>query len=94
MLTEAGTVDAAIMGSITNLDMFITIGSVLTVIFKIFLGYWAIPQYRKKVAKDIKRIKARNLSNNDYYQTLVEKSGPVKTVLYVAVFLVAFYLFM
>ena len=94
MLTEAGAVDAAIMNSITNLDMFITIGSVLTIIFKVFLGYWAIPQYRKKVAKDIKRIKARNLSNNDYYQTLVEKSGPVKTVLYVAVFLVVFYLFM
>ena len=94
MAAEMGIIDAAVVSGIANLDIFITIGSVLTVLFKIFLGYWAIPQYRKKVVRDIKRIRSRNPGNNEYYQALVDKSGPVKPVLYIAVFLIAFYFFM
>jgi len=94
MAAEMGIIEAAAVNGIANLDLFMTIGSVLSIAFKIFLGYWAIPQYRKKVVKDIRRIKAGTATANDYYQTLVTKSGPVKPVLYIAVFMIALYFFM
>ena len=94
MAAEMGAIDMAVVNGIAHLDMFITITSVLSLAFKVFLGYWAIPQYRKKVVKDIKRIKARSATLNDFYQTLLKKSGPVKPVLYIAVFAIALYFFM
>lgn len=93
MAAEMGVIDAAIVNSIGNLDLMMTIGSVLSIAFKVFLGYWAVPQYRKKVAKDVKRIKASTTTMNEYYQMLLAKSGPVKAVLYIAVFMVTLYIF-
>lgn len=94
MATEMGLMDTAILSSFGNIDLLVTIGTVLTIAYKIYLGYWAIPQYRKTVIKNVKRIKANTSTVNEYYQALVAKSGPVKPVLYIAVFLVALYIFM
>ena len=94
MLTEGGVLDPSILNSFGNIEMYVTITSVLSILVKILLGYWAIPQYRKTVVKDIKRIKAKSATNTEYYQTLLKKSGPVKPVLYIALFLTALYFFM
>ena len=94
MATDMGVMDSAVINSIGNLDLLVTISTVLSIAYKVFLGYWAIPQYRKTVAKSIKRIKANTSSVNEYYQMLVAKSGPVKPVLYIAVFMIAFYIFL
>ena len=91
---EMGAVEAAVLDSIGNIDLLMTIGSILSVAYKIFLGYWAIPQYRKTVANNIRRIGQKTASVNEYYQMLVAKSGPVKAVLYIAVFMTALYIFM
>jgi hypothetical protein len=61
------------------------IGSLLTVAYKVFLGYWAIPRYQKKVCRTVKRIREQSTSNNDYYQTLIKKSGPSKAMLYISI---------
>jgi hypothetical protein len=70
------------------------IGSILTFIYKVFLGYWAIPRYQKKVCNSVKRIKALSTSNNEYYQELVRKSGPSKLMLYLGIGFCLFYLFL
>ena len=93
MFADAGIIGSEVLAQFGNLDTLVMIGSVLTIAYKIFLGYWAIPRYQKKVCRDIKRIKAQSTSNNDYYQTLIKKSGPCKAVLYASVALVITYLF-
>ena len=94
MAVDMGALAPDVINGIGNMDLFVTISTALGVAFKIFIGYWAIPQYRNKVAKDIKRIRAASFDTNSYYQTLVAKSGPVKAVLYIAVFVTAFYFFL
>lgn len=85
MLTDAGLIGTEILASVGNIDKLVMIGSILTFAYKVFLGYWAIPRYHKKVCRTIKRIKAQSASNNDYYQTLVKNSGPSKLMLYISI---------
>lgn len=93
MFTDAGLISSDILASFGNIDTLIMLGSALTFAYKVFLGYWAIPRYQKKVCRDIKRLKAQSASNNDFYQTLVKKSGPSKAMLYAGIAFCIIYLF-
>ena len=76
-----------------GIDTVITICSVLTLAIKILLGFIAVPLYQKKVIRDLKRFKSQSNSNNEYYQKIVEKSGPCKAVLLFSAALMIAYLF-
>ena len=93
MLTDAGVVSSSILAQISNIDTLVLIGSIASFAYKIFLGYWAIPRYQKKVCRDLKRIKARSASANEYYQTILKKSGPSRPMLFVAVACCLIYIF-
>ena len=93
MFESVGLISSEVLASIGYIDTLVMLGSIVTILYTIFLGYWAIPRYQKKVCRDIKRIKAQSVSNNEYYQTLVKKSGPSKIVLYISVVLMVAYLF-
>lgn len=93
MFAEAGIISPAIVSSIGNLDVLLIASSILTFAYKIFLGYWAIPRYQKKVCRDLKQIKSQSASNNEYYQTIIRKSGPSKAMLYIGIALCLVYIF-
>ncbi len=79
-----------------GIDIVVIICSILSFYLKITLAFIAIPRYQKKVVKDIKKIKSQSTSGNDYYQTLVAKSGPSKAVLYISIilFITSMYMYM
>ena len=76
-----------------GIETVVTVCSVLTFALKMLLGFIAVPRYQKKVIKDLKRYKSKSTSNNDYYQTIVTKSGPSKMILFISVALFITYLF-
>ena len=94
MFANAGIISNSVLTQFGNIDTLVTIGSVLTIAYKIFLGYWAIPRYQKKVCRDLKRIKATTSSNNEYYQVILKKSGPSKAMLFVAIAFFVIYIFL
>ena len=93
MLTDSGAISSSILAQVGNIDTLVMVGSVLTIAYKIFLGYWAIPRYQKKVCRDLKRIKAQSANTNEYYQKVIKKSGPSKAMLFVAVAMSILYFF-
>ena len=93
LLESTGVIAPEVLAGFGNINTFVIIGSILSAAYKIFLGYWAIPRYCKKVCRDLKRIKAQSTSNNEYYQTIIRKSGPSKPMLYLAIILCVLYLF-
>lgn len=77
----------------SGIETVVTICSVITFGLKFLLGFIAIPRYEKKVIRDLKRIKAQSSSNNEYYQTIVAKSGPSKVILIASIVMLITYLF-
>ncbi len=77
-----------------GIGVLATICYMLSIALKIFLGFIAIPRYQKKVVNDLKKIKSQTSSNNEYYQTIIAKSGPSKFVIYASIAIFIPYLFM
>lgn len=76
-----------------HLDLVVTLGSVLSMMLKMWLGFVALPRYEKKVLKDLKRIKTTSSTTAEYYQKVVDKSGPSKVVLVLGAVMFVAYLF-
>lgn len=76
----------------TGIESVASIANYLSIALSVFLGFMAIPWYKKQVIKDIKNIKNRVSSDQEYYRLLVAKSGPSKIVLFFAVLLSTLYI--
>ena len=76
-----------------GIETVVTVCSVISFLLKVFLGFIAVPRYKKKVVNDVKRIRYQSQNSTQYYQTLMAKSGPSKIVLLLSIAMCIAYLF-
>ena len=91
MLETLGLIPSTSPYLFSGIDTAATICSVVSFVFKLVLGFIAVPRYKKKVVNDLKRIKYQSQTSAQYYQTVMAKSGPSRAVLILCgIMLVAF----
>lgn len=93
MMETMGVISSSSPLMFSNIDLVMTVCSVLSMMLKMWLAFIAVPRYQKKVVKDLKKIKATSQTTAEYYQTVVNKSGPSRAVLVFGVVMMIAYLF-
>ncbi|MBE6887371.1 MAG: zinc-ribbon domain-containing protein [Ruminococcaceae bacterium] len=93
MMETMGLIPATSPLLFSGIETAATGCSIISFMFKMWLGLIAVSRYKKKVVKDLKKIRQNSQTSAQYYQTIMAKSGPSKIVLILGIIMGISYLF-